>query len=415
MTQANESRFEKSDANELLKIAKRDLDWVFLKALAEDPQDRYPSVAEFANDLHATLRNQPVSVKRPGLIDRSRHFANTNWKSILTLATSVLIVCIVLGTVRWRNSEVQLSAAEKANSASNQRTAVANDLVMRLLASDKYELTTDRFDLSLIPIYQAQYEKIELSGGPQTDEDNTVYGILAVLYAMAGNFDSSDDLMEQVSDDQESDLRHVREKICSEYAENAKRKLALMGGESGVQRAIAQMTLAKCYIVWNMLDDSQKLLTESIEYFDAEDPDGYEALSARIALARVHAQANRKSEYHQLLVSTYEKFKGNQGLLETEPGKHAMSKVIENLRKVDPWFFPLDRKTGKEGRLMDSNQKSLSSFESLVADPSFVECADSGSWRILASGSSERIVNFTRSPFRKCTSSVTRIRCRQRA
>jgi hypothetical protein len=39
------------------------------------------------------------------------------------------------------------------------------------------------------------------------------------------------------------------------------------------------------------------------------------------------------------LVSTYEKFKGKQELLETEPGKHAMSKVVANLRKVDPWFF----------------------------------------------------------------------------
>jgi serine/threonine protein kinase len=335
----SDNPIEKQDAKELLKLAKRDLDWVILKALSEDPQDRYASIVEFGNDLRSTLRNQPISIKRPSLLGRSRRFVNTNWKPISMMASSILLICFVLGIIRWRNSEVQLSAAEKAKFASNQQTAVANDLVMRLLASDNNELTTDRFDLSLIPIYQAQHKKIEENGGPQSEEDNTVYGILAVLYAMSGDFDSSDDLMEQVSDGQESDLRHVREKICSEYAENAKRKLALMGDADGAQRAAAQMTLAKCYLVWNMLDDSQQLLTESIEYFDNNDPDGYESLSARVALARVYAQANREREYHRLLVSTYEKFKGKQELLETEPGKHAMSKVVANLRKVDPWFF----------------------------------------------------------------------------
>src|SRR5262249_61631223 len=48
-----------------------DLETIVLRAMAKDPEDRYPAAADLAADLGRFLNNQPIVARRPSVIDRS--------------------------------------------------------------------------------------------------------------------------------------------------------------------------------------------------------------------------------------------------------------------------------------------------------------------------------------------------------
>ncbi len=329
--------FASDSTDALIKFTRRDLDWIIAKALAKDAQQRYPTMGSFIKDLRATLRDQPVSVSSPNPIVRLKRFANRNRVLIATTVAVILLASTAFWFVNWRSSANELTAARQANTTSEIQTAAANNLVMRLLASDMYELTTAQFEFKLIPIYQTQCDRIKASGGPKSKEDQAVYGILAVLYAMSGNFDQADELMSQVADDeQETGLRSVREKICAQYAASAKEKLReLEGEENSFERAMQQMTLGRCYIVWNMLDDGKSLLKDSIEFFDSNRPGSYESLVARNTLIKIYDQAGENENKLALLLETHEKFKDQEKLLTSSKGKSAFANVVDSLVEID--------------------------------------------------------------------------------
>lgn len=356
--------FGKESVDGLIKFCKRDLDWVMAKALAKDPQLRYPTVKSFVKDLRAVLLDQEVSAAKPSAVVRSRSFVKGNLVGVIVGTIGLLCLASGLGIYNWLSSANQLNKVQKEKSVSaervevanqevaaavhqtevaveqttvaNEQNAAANDLIMRLLASDMYELTTEQFDLGLIPVYEAQYERIRSSGGPATKEDKTVYGILAVLHAMSGDFDSADSLMGQVTDDQQkSELRLVRSKICAEYASNAKKRLADLGEqEKSFERASQQLTLGRCYIVWGMLEDAKGLLKEAIAFFDSHDPGCYEALVARNTLLKIYQNAKEAENYKAMLETTYELFKNNERLLSTAKGRDAFASVESSLKSV---------------------------------------------------------------------------------
>ena len=163
---------------------------------------------------------------------------------------------------------------------------------------------------------------------------------------MSGDFGQADDLMAQVTDDQKrTELQAVREKICSEYAATAKEKLSkLEGEENSFERALQQMTLGRCYIVWNMLDDGKGLLEQSIEYFDSDKPGSYESLIARNTLVKIYDQADEPENKLALLLETHIMFKDNRQLLATPRGQEAFANVVDSLVEIDPQKYGLLKK-----------------------------------------------------------------------
>ena len=348
----------------LIKSCKQNLDWVMAKALANAPAHRYSSVESFVKDLRAVLNNDDVSVIKPNVVVRSQSVLKSNLTSVIAGTIGILSIAAAIGIYNWNSSASKLSLAQRESdasahqvsiaqeefaaavheievaveqtSAANVQTAAANDLIIRLLASDMYELTTEQFDLGLIPVYQAQYEEIRSSGGPQTKEDKTVYGILAVLHAVSGDFDSADSLMGVAADDeQRSELGLVRGKICAEYAASAKQSITeLAASGKSFERASQQVTLGRCYIVLGMLGEAKGLLGEAIAFFDSDAPGCYESLVARLTLLKIHENANDSGSQNALLKETHELFKGNEQLLSTVKGRDAFE-MIESRLKIN--------------------------------------------------------------------------------
>jgi len=323
-------------ADSLAKFAKKDLDWILNKALALDPEDRYADVASLYNDVRAAMLGQPVSVSTPSLTQRSRRFLARNSRKAWIAGALALILALGSGLIlKWNGAE-GLSEARLEQSRQVQKTDAANDLIMKLLASDRYELTSDQFDLDLVPAYRSYYQQIHESGGPKTRQDRFVYGILAVMEAMNGDFDQAETLMETADIDQGTgELRKVRNKICEKYANLAKIRLGQLDHEgASFEKAAQQMTLARCYFVWGMYGDGEQLLTEAIEFFESKQPRCYESLAARLALAKILQKAGKVDEMKVRLLEAQNRFRHEQELLSSNRGKEAWLAITDLYKDI---------------------------------------------------------------------------------
>ncbi len=66
----------------------RDLETIIHKAIAKDPNERYSSAQQMADDLKAFRLHQPISARPPSIVDRSRKWVFRNQG--LVIATALL-------------------------------------------------------------------------------------------------------------------------------------------------------------------------------------------------------------------------------------------------------------------------------------------------------------------------------------
>ena len=79
---------------------RRDLDTIVAKALKKLPQERYSSVAAFADDLERYLRNDPIKARPDTLRYRTGKFVRRNWVAVTLSALAIIaIIAGLVGTV----------------------------------------------------------------------------------------------------------------------------------------------------------------------------------------------------------------------------------------------------------------------------------------------------------------------------
>jgi serine/threonine-protein kinase len=122
------------------------LEAVCLKAMALQPEDRYGSARELADDVEGWMADEPVIAWREPWFRRARRWARRNRTAVSTAAAAVLVA--LAGTI------VVLAVQTKANAdlkAANRELAIANDRVTR--ANDDLQAANERvrqrFDLAM--------------------------------------------------------------------------------------------------------------------------------------------------------------------------------------------------------------------------------------------------------------------------
>ena len=114
----------------------QDLDIVVGKALANDPEARYPSASELAADLRRWLRKEPVTARTPGAWYRTRLFVRRHrtLTAVVSAAMAVLLAATIV-SVQQR----QLAVDEKAR-AEDVMDSLLTDLYGRLEEVNRLEL-----------------------------------------------------------------------------------------------------------------------------------------------------------------------------------------------------------------------------------------------------------------------------------
>jgi serine/threonine protein kinase len=109
------------------KLRKRlsgDLDNIVLRALRKEPQRRYPSVEQFAEDIRRHLENLPVSARKDTVSYRASKFARRH--KIGIAATAIVVVALLAGMA------ITLTEKRRADSRFNDVRSLANSLLFEI-------------------------------------------------------------------------------------------------------------------------------------------------------------------------------------------------------------------------------------------------------------------------------------------
>ncbi|MBI3476062.1 MAG: protein kinase [Acidobacteria bacterium] len=133
-----------STPDRLRRLLRGDLDTVVAKALKKNPQERYSSVAAFADDLGRYLKHEPISARPDTIVYRAAKFVRRHRTAVaLTVLAVLATVAGMVGTlIQARAARVQRDFALRQLS----RAEAINDLNFFILTQSP--VSVENFDLA---------------------------------------------------------------------------------------------------------------------------------------------------------------------------------------------------------------------------------------------------------------------------
>jgi eukaryotic-like serine/threonine-protein kinase len=190
-----------------------DLDNILCKALKKNPQDRYASVREFADDLRRHLNNEPVRVRADSAWYRLRKVVA---RHRLSVASGVVALVAVLVTAGLALSQALKAGVERdrALALSSRAEAVANFL---------YTLITEEPSAGKLVTISGMLARSEaLAGSAYRDQPENraaVLGMLAQYYVTTGDVPRAERMLrgalEMVHDSGAGDADLRRQLTCA--------------------------------------------------------------------------------------------------------------------------------------------------------------------------------------------------------
>jgi serine/threonine protein kinase len=195
----------RTDPKELSRFICGDLDWIVMKALAKDRNERYATAKELADDLERFLDDRPIVARPPTLGDKLRKWSRRH-KALVRGVIALLalgVVALAAGTVLLRAKNQELAAANErereqrleadANYA-KARKAVDDFFVKvtehpKLNAADFHALRKELL-ASALPFYEEFVKKHQ--DDPNLEFSRaSVFGRLGVIHYMLGERDQA--------------------------------------------------------------------------------------------------------------------------------------------------------------------------------------------------------------------------------
>ncbi len=154
----------------------RDLDAVLLKALDKDPNRRYATASELADELRRVLNHHPVHARRIGPLGRAVRWTQRNQR----LAAVIGVALLALSTI----GAVAVTQRFLANNAQREESTLDDVLIQSLADLDPETTTTAGMPIEYIDAMLARVNTKQLP--PQREADyRTRLGVAYLNYGQA--------------------------------------------------------------------------------------------------------------------------------------------------------------------------------------------------------------------------------------
>ncbi|TDR23595.1 serine/threonine-protein kinase [Marinicella litoralis] len=178
----------------LQKKLKGELDAILAKAISKNPQRRYVSAQQLADDLARHLSHEPVLAKPDTVIYRMRKFIQRHPVGVV-MTTLVMLSLMLLSAMLFQRSQ-ELQSALVATEAEKQRvTHVTEFLIDVFKVSDPIQNQSDIVDVKDLLDYSSQQLANQFNQEPATKAK--LYQTLGSVYLNMSDIDSAERLLHQ--------------------------------------------------------------------------------------------------------------------------------------------------------------------------------------------------------------------------
>ncbi|QDU46345.1 Serine/threonine-protein kinase PknB [Symmachiella dynata] len=146
----------RTDRKRLGQTLTGDLDWIIVRAIEKDPQRRYQTAGEFADDVQRFLNDEPVAARPPSASYRLWKFARRHRTALGSAAAIALSLILGIAVSTWQALEMHRAwkiADERSETADLQRERAeqANNRMQRLLYVSEMKVAADALRREDIP------------------------------------------------------------------------------------------------------------------------------------------------------------------------------------------------------------------------------------------------------------------------
>lgn len=255
------------------RALRNDLDWIVLKAMAREREQRYGSAAELADDLRRSLDVLPVRAGPPGAWYRLRKFGRRHRAAVAGAA--LVALALVAGFVaRSREATRANREAARANQEARTASAVSQFLIGLFQGSDPGRTTRPDITAREILDRGAAQVRGELAAQPLVKA--RLLNAIAVIYRQLGLLDQAIELGKE----------------SLELGDQPR------GGRS-VEAAEALIGLGTAYEMRGEADLAEPLLRRAAAIFE-ELGDGAALAACKVELASVAARRRNFAEAERL-------------------------------------------------------------------------------------------------------------------
>jgi len=168
-----------------------DLDLICLKALRPEPERRYASAGQLADDLRRYLDGRPIEARPDTASYRLRTFVRRNRVATLTATTVTLLVISLVAFYTARLANERDRAQNEAQRAEQIATFLTD------LFEDADPAATGGEAVSARDVLDLGAERVEKNLADQPELQSSLFGVIGDVYQSVGAFDASRVHLEQ--------------------------------------------------------------------------------------------------------------------------------------------------------------------------------------------------------------------------
>jgi serine/threonine protein kinase/tetratricopeptide (TPR) repeat protein len=169
-----------------------DLETILGKALKKEPEERYRSVVEFADDLRRHIEHQPISARPDTIGYRTRKFARRHWQGLTATVAAVVLITSLTGFYTWQLLEERDRARVQAEKASR-----ISEMLMTVLTSADPFRDPGAAEPTVRNLLDAGAARVAAELGDQPELQAEMLSVIGRTYERIGAYDKALPLLEQ--------------------------------------------------------------------------------------------------------------------------------------------------------------------------------------------------------------------------